>query len=229
MVKEAIILAGGLGTRLRSEVSDLPKCMAPVKGKPFLHYVIEYCKGEGIERFVFSLGYKFETVAEYLQIEQKYLSYSCCIENEPLGTGGAIMKACGYANDKTVAILNGDTLYKANLQMVYKLHSVNESDCTLALKPMKNFDRYGVVEIDEKGIVKQFKEKQYYEEGLINGGIYLLNKKSFMEEVFPEKFSFEKDYLEEFAGKRRFFGLKQEGYFIDIGIPEDYRRAQTEL
>jgi D-glycero-alpha-D-manno-heptose 1-phosphate guanylyltransferase len=139
------------------------------------------------------------------------------------------MKACEYVNDKTVAILNGDTLYKANLQKVYKLHSANESDCTLALKPMKNFDRYGVVEIDENGKVKQFSEKQFYKEGLINGGIYLLNKESFTQEVFPEKFSFEKDYLEQYAGKRRIYGLRQEGYFIDIGIPEDYHRAQTEL
>jgi len=229
MVKEAIILAGGLGTRLRSEVADLPKCMAPVKGKPFLHYVIEYCKAEGIERFIFSLGYKYEIVAEYLQEEQKDLSYNCCIEKEPLGTGGAIMKACAYANDKTIAILNGDTLYKANLKKLYQFHSLNESDCTLALKPMKNFDRYGLVEIDEKGAIKQFSEKQFYKEGLINGGIYLLNKESFTQEVFPEKFSFEKEYLEKYAGERRLFGLQQDGYFIDIGIPEDYRRAQTEL
>ncbi len=229
MIKEAIILAGGLGTRLRSEVVDLPKCMAPVNGKPFLHYVIEYCKAEGIERFVFSIGYKFEMIVAYLQEEQKDLSYSCCIEKEPLGTGGAIMKACEYANDTTIAILNGDTLYRANLQDVYNFHIINQSDCTLTLKPMKEFERYGVVDIDEKGEVKKFKEKQFYQEGLINGGIYLLNKESFTRESFPEKFSFEKDYLEKYAGKRRFYGSKQEGYFIDIGIPEDYRRAQKEL
>ena len=229
MVKEAIILAGGLGTRLRSEVADLPKCMAPVKGKPFLHYVIEYGKAEGIERFIFSLGYKYESISAYLQQEQKELSYACCIEDEPLGTGGAIRKACQFANEYTVAVLNGDTLYKANLQDVNRFHSSHHSDCTLTLKPMKNFDRYGVVDIDANGAVKHFKEKQHYNEGLINGGIYLLNKESFCGEEFPDKFSFEKDYLEKYTGKRQFFGVIQEGYFIDIGIPEDYRRAENEL
>jgi D-glycero-alpha-D-manno-heptose 1-phosphate guanylyltransferase len=229
MIKEAIILAGGLGTRLRSEVAELPKCMAPVKGLPFLHYVIEYCKGEGIERFVFSLGYKYEVIAEYLLREQKDIVYECCIEDEPLGTGGAIRKACMYAKESNLAVLNGDTLFRANIREAGSFHSKMKSDCTLTLKPMYQFDRYGVVEIDETGAIQTFREKHYYEEGLINGGIYILNRESFIKEPFPEKFSFEKDYLEKLTSQRRFYGIKQDGYFIDIGIPEDYRRAQMEL
>jgi D-glycero-alpha-D-manno-heptose 1-phosphate guanylyltransferase len=228
-MKEAIILAGGLGTRLRSEVADLPKCMASVNGFPFLHYVIEYCRSQGIENLIFSLGYKYEIVADYLQHHLKDLSYSCCIENEPLGTGGAIKKSCQYVSEQAVAVLNGDTLYKASLKEVASFHHRHQSDCTLTLKPMSQFDRYGVVDIDTEGAILKFKEKQYYEQGLINGGIYILNKDHFLKESFPDKFSFEKDYLEQFTGRRRFYGIVQDAYFIDIGIPEDFRRAQTEL
>jgi D-glycero-alpha-D-manno-heptose 1-phosphate guanylyltransferase len=229
MIKEAIILAGGLGTRLRSEVADLPKCMAPVKQQPFLHYVIEYCKAEGIERFVFSLGYKYEVIAEYLLREQKDIGYECCIEDEPLGTGGAIKKACAYARDSTIAVLNGDTLYRAHISEAGIFHNQMKSDCTLTLKPMHQFERYGVVDIDESGAIQHFREKQFFDEGLINGGIYILNRESFLKENFTEKFSFEKDYLEKLTGQRRFYGIIQDEYFIDIGIPEDYRRAQTEF
>lgn len=229
MIKEAIILAGGLGTRLRSEVAELPKCMAPVKDRPFLHYVIEYCKAEGIERFVFSLGYKFEAISPYLLREKNEIIFECCIEDEPLGTGGAIRKACEFARDSHIAVLNGDTLYRANINEVGRFHQKNNADCTLAMKPMHQFERYGVVDIDQTGAIQKFKEKQYFEEGLINGGIYILNRERFLKESFPEKFSFEKDYLEKFTRERRFYGLIQDEYFIDIGIPEDYRRAQQEF
>jgi D-glycero-alpha-D-manno-heptose 1-phosphate guanylyltransferase len=108
-------------------------------------------------------------------------------------------------------------------------HTLSGSNCTLSLKPMENFDRYGVVEIDEDLSIKSFKEKQFYAEGLINGGVYALHKNKFLEEDFPEKFSFEKDYLETYYAKKRMFGIVQDEYFIDIGIPEDYERAQVEL
>jgi D-glycero-alpha-D-manno-heptose 1-phosphate guanylyltransferase len=94
---------------------------------------------------------------------------------------------------------------------------------------MKDFSRYGVVELDTNNSVKDFKEKQYYDEGFINGGVYALNANKFLEEDLPGKFSFEKDYLEKFYRNRKIYGLVQDEYFIDIGIPEDYERAQKEL
>ena len=113
-IKQAIILAGGLGTRLRSVVSDLPKCMAPVAGRPFLFYVINYLRSQGIEKFIFSLGYKHEVIEEYLKDQFSTLQYECSIEEEPLGTGGAIQLACKLATKKNVIIANGDTLFKIN-------------------------------------------------------------------------------------------------------------------
>jgi len=228
-VTEAIILAGGLGTRLRSAVPDLPKCMAPVAGKPFLSYVIDYYKKQGINRFVFSLGYMHEVILDYLNKEYADLDYSFVIEEEPLGTGGAIRFACTEAITEAPLILNGDTLFHIQLKTVGDFHFESKSACTLSLKPMTDFDRYGVVELNPEGTIKDFKEKKFYKKGLINGGVYVLNRKSFMANDWPERFSFEKDFLEKEYHSQTLFGIVQEGYFIDIGIPEDFTRAQTEL
>ena len=229
MIKEAIILAGGLGTRLRDTVPDLPKCMAPVAGRPFLFYVINYLRSQGIEKFIFSLGYMHEIIEQYLENNFPTLNYQCSIEKEPLGTGGAILLACTKATEKQVAVTNGDTLYKANLHNAAIYHMHHMAECTLLLKPMTDFDRYGVVETDKEKLVTSFKEKQYYKEGNINGGLYLLDAGRFMDEEFPQKFSFEKDYLEKLYNQRRIYGLTDDSYFIDIGIPEDFNRAKTEL
>lgn len=228
-ITEAIILAGGLGTRLRSAVPDLPKCMAPVAGKPFLHYVISYYQKQGIQRFIFSLGYRHEDIEQWLQTSYPTLSYTTVIEDEPLGTGGAIKLACSKVQSNDVLVLNGDTLFQIDLDHQSKTHFREEADCTLALKPMKNFDRYGVVQTEKDGTVQSFQEKQYYESGNINGGVYLVGKDRFLHLPFPEKFSFEKDYLEYYCRKQVFKAVLHEGYFIDIGIPSDYERAQTEL
>lgn len=228
-IKEAIILAGGLGTRLRSAVPDLPKCMAPVAGKPFLWYVLNYCKEQSIERIILSLGFKHEVIEDYIQSAGFDFEFVSSIETEPLGTGGAIKKACGLANEKTVVVLNGDTLFRANLQKVAAFHHMCGADCTLTLKPMKNFDRYGVVELNSNYSISSFKEKQHYETGTINGGVYILHAERFLNEALPEKFSFEKDYLEQYYHQRRMYGVVQDAYFIDIGIPEDFERAQKEL
>ena len=235
---QAIILAGGLGTRLRSVISAIPKCMAPVAGKPFLFYVIEYLKKQGIDKFIFSLGYKSEIIIDYINDQyprpnvssgRAMLNIQFSVEEEPLGTGGAIKLACGMATEKNILILNGDTLFKADVKKLFAAHHKNEADCTLALKPMHNFDRYGLVEINEDNFIASFKEKQQYESGFINGGIYILNTTKFLQEELPAKFSFEKDYLEQYVDKRKMYGLVQDEYFIDIGIPEDYERAQNEL
>ncbi len=229
MIKEAIILAGGLGTRLREAVPDLPKCMAPVLAKPFIGYLIDYFHQQGIQKFIFSLGYKFNVVEQYLRTQYGNLNLAFCIEKEPLGTGGAIKLACEYVTEKSAIVLNGDTFFKVDLQKLTAFHDNCGAHCTIALKPMKRFSRYGVVSLKKDYAVSSFKEKQYYEEGLINGGVYALDAKKFSEERLPDKFSFEKEYLENHVGARKFYGVIQDEYFIDIGIPEDFERAQTEL
>lgn len=228
-VKEAIILAGGLGTRLRDAVPDLPKCMAPVNNRPFIAYVVDHLQAQGIERFIFSLGYRSEAFTQYLTQLLPAGNYELVIEKEPLGTGGAIRLACSYAHYTNVVVVNGDSIFKTNIAEQAQFHLAHNADCTLALKPMENFERYGVVELNPDQSIASFKEKQFYKKGLINGGVYILNAGAFLKEDLPEKFSFETDYLQQYYNNRRMFGFVQDGYFIDIGIPEDYQRAQTEL
>lgn len=229
MIKECIILAGGLGTRLRSAVPDLPKCMAPVARKPFISHVIDHFRQQGIERFIFSLGYKHEIIQDFLETAYADHNKQYVIEQEPLGTGGAIQLACRQAREKDVLILNGDTLFAIQLAAQTAIHQQHQAHCTLALKPMQHFDRYGVVELQENGAIKSFKEKQSYESGLINGGIYALQVAAFLNEGLPAKFSFEKDYLEKLYTVRPMYGIVQDEYFIDIGIPEDFEKANEEL
>lgn len=229
MIREAIILAGGLGTRLRTVVSDLPKCMAPVAGKPFLYFVIEYLLKQGIDKFIFSLGYKSEVIIDYVNEQHPLLYAQYAIEEEPLGTGGAIRFACNMTTEKNVLILNGDTFFDIDVKKLAATHHHANADCTLALKPMQDFERYGVVELNNDNTIASFKEKQHYQVGLINGGAYALHVNAFIQEELPQKFSFEKDYLEQYFDKRKMCGDIQDAYFIDIGIPEDFERAQKEL
>ena len=229
MIKEAIILAGGLGTRLQSVVSDKPKCLATVAGKPFLNFLISFLQVSGIEKFIFSVGHKHEMIEEYLKNNFPETDYKISLEDEPLGTGGAIKLASEKTSEKNILICNGDTLFKISVDELSKFHDQVNAHCTLCLKPMINFDRYGVVELNKNGSVKLFKEKHFYKNGLINGGVYALNVASFLKENLPQKFSFEKDYLEKQVGKKKLYGIVQNKYFIDIGIPEDYARAQDEL
>lgn len=224
---QAIILAGGLGTRLSSTVPGLPKCMAPVAGRPFIFYVINYFRACGINDFIFSLGYRHDIIEDYLKQNFPTLSYTVTIEEEPLGTGGAIMLALAAAQTAHVLIANGDTVFKLHTNAFLQMHLDKQAHCTIALKPMENFDRYGSVELAADGSIQQFNEKKHVQNGLINGGLYLVDREKFLSRSFPQKFSFEEEYLEKNPG--HLFGYTEDAYFIDIGIPGDYFRAQEDF
>jgi D-glycero-alpha-D-manno-heptose 1-phosphate guanylyltransferase len=223
---EAIILAGGLGTRLRSVVNDVPKCMAPVNGIPFIHFIVEYLRREGVGTFIFSLGYKHEIITAYLDTTFPTLQKKYSIEEELLGTGGAIKKACELVGGNDVVVLNGDTMFNINITDLFKTHQHKKAACTIALKEMKQFSRYGSVQMDANDRITAFNEKQYCEKGLINGGIYVVDVPSFLSKKLPAVFSFEKDYLEKFLHKDLIIGEQKDYYFIDIGIPEDYKKFE---
>jgi len=225
---EAIILAGGLGTRLRSVVADVPKCMAPINNIPFISFIITYLQNEGVEKFIFSLGYKSEIVINFLDEKFTPLNKKYSIETEPLGTGGAIKKACEHATDNEVIVVNADTIFNVNLSTLLYFHKENKASCTLALKELQNFDRYGIVELNTNHSIFKFKEKQFCTVGNINGGVYILNVTDFLSKELPTKFSFEKDYLEKYVIENRFYGSTFENYFIDIGIPQDYKKFEED-
>ena len=220
---EAIILAGGLGTRLRSVVSEVPKCMAPVDGKPFLQYVLEWLSRFDISHVVLSVGYLKEQIIDFVNAREWPFEVSYAVEKEPLGTGGGIRLALQKCRGKQVFVLNGDTFFNIDLNALSFSAPV-----TLALKPMRDFDRYGAVDWNGD-LVTGFHEKQPCADGLINGGVYAIDRSQLDIALYPKKFSFEKDLLEPLAGYGLVAGEVQDGYFIDIGIPEDYARAQREL
>jgi len=225
---ECIILAGGLGTRLSGVVSDVPKCMAPVGGEPFLAHVLQYLEAQFVDNVIFSLGYKSEVVIEYLRSKAYTFKTSWVLEPEPLGTGGGIRRALQKSKEQDVFILNGDTMFDVDLRAMKAVFS-KDHKAMLALKPMKDFDRYGSVQLNDQNEVIAFNEKQFQKEGLINGGVYLLNKTTSDLASFPEKFSFEKEFLEPEAHNQSLQGFISDGYFIDIGIPEDYYKAQEDF
>lgn len=225
---ECIILAGGLGTRLSGVVSDVPKCMAPVAGAPFLAHILQYLEQQMADHVILSLGYKSEVVIDYLRQKAFTFKTSWVLEPEPLGTGGGIRRALLKSRAKQTFILNGDTMFAVDLRAMQQAFDPSHK-AMLALKPMKDFERYGSVQMNASGSITAFEEKQFREEGLINGGIYLLNKEKENLDAFPEKFSFEKDFLEPEAGKDSLQGFVSDTYFIDIGIPEDYYKAQEDF
>ncbi len=229
MITEAIILAGGLGTRLQSAVPQLPKCMAPVAGKPFIDYVLHYLQKQGISHFILALGYRSEAIEQHMQQQFSGWDISFSVEDEPLGTGGAIVKAARLVRGKYALATNGDTLYEVALPATLPILENGTAECVLFLKPMRNVDRYGAVQTDETGLITAFQEKQFFVEGHINGGLYALNVPAFLQQPFSQKFSFEKDYLEAGVQRNTFYGQVNDAYFIDIGIPEDYERANREL
>lgn len=226
---EVIILAGGLGTRLRSVVSEVPKCMAPVAGKPFLWYLLKYLTRFDVTRVVLSVGYLREVIFKWIdEVKEEFpFEFNYAIEDEPLGTGGGIKLALDKVNDERVFVLNGDTFYDVDLMQLYDAHVIGKKAITLALKPMKNFDRYGKVNMDpHTGTILSFSEKQYCEEGLINGGVYVISKEAQLFEGLGSKFSFETAVLEPQCARHQLLGVVQNSFFIDIGVPEDYKKAQ---
>ncbi|SHM71915.1 D-glycero-alpha-D-manno-heptose 1-phosphate guanylyltransferase [Chitinophaga jiangningensis] len=229
MTTECIVLAGGLGTRLRSVVADKPKCMAPIGSQPFLYYLLHYLHKQGITHAILSLGYKSEQVIEWCEQNELPLRVSFTVEPEPLGTGGGIVYALSKVENDAVFIVNGDTYFDVDLAGFNAFHQQHGSQLSLALKPMQRFDRYGTVTLNNNSGITAFREKQFMESGLINGGIYLTAASYLKGLHLPEKFSFEKEVLEPMAANGQLYGFVSNTYFIDIGIPEDYEAASNYL
>jgi D-glycero-alpha-D-manno-heptose 1-phosphate guanylyltransferase len=231
MIKEAIILAGGFGTRLRTVVNDVPKPMAPVNGKPFLHYLFEYLKKYGVEKAILSVGYLAEKVETHFGKDYLGITIEYAYENEPLGTGGGIRLAMEKCKGAHVLILNGDTFFDVPLDEFSNQHLGGSSDATLALRKVNDGSRYGTIALEGKRVAA-FQEKNVAQKGesLINGGVYAIRRKTLMGLTEANmSFSIEQDFFAKYADKLWLQAFTCEGYFIDIGVPEDYERAQKEL
>ena len=231
---QAILLCGGMGTRLRSVVSDRPKPMADICGKPFLQYLLEMLREKGITEVIFALGYMGEMIEEYFQDGSAFgLKIAYSYEEDPLGTGGAIRNALPKIMEEEVLVLNADTYFPMDYQGLYRFHQENDGDFSLATRAVPDISRYGAVRRDAAGRILAWNEK--LEDGgqplagEINGGIYVM-KKSLIAEIPEGKQSLEQDCVPKWLSEgKRIFGLPFDGYFMDIGIPKDYQQFITDV
>jgi D-glycero-alpha-D-manno-heptose 1-phosphate guanylyltransferase len=231
MLQTAIILAGGFGTRLQTVVSDLPKPMAPINGEPFLNYQLNYLNHYGIKKIILSVGYLAEKIKDHYRNNYKGIEIEYATETSPLGTGGGIRAALELCNDSYALVLNGDSFYDVDIHEFFKLHVNENAECSLALRKVENASRYGSIETNANDQIISFKEKtQETKPGLINGGVYILNKEVYRDNTpSASNFSIEKDFFETQLNTHTIKGFEFKGYFIDIGIPEDYNKAQHDF
>ena len=225
---KAIILAGGMGTRLRERVPDLPKPMAPVAGRPFLEFLLDCLIRGGVEEIILSVGYRADSIKQHFGESYCDLGLSYAVEDKPLGTGGAIAHALKNEGHDPVLVLNGDTFLDLDYAAFIDWYLRSPTDVAMVLKEVCDVSRYGSVLV-ESGCVSGFFEKGGEGAGLINAGVYILNPVVFEDIDIQKNFSFETDLLQKNCNALSPRAFITDAYFIDIGIPSDYDRAQIEL
>ena len=228
-IKTAIILAGGLGTRLKTLVNDRPKPMAPIMGKPFLQYLLKYWEMQGISKFIISVGYLHEKITSYFGSNFNSSSIEYVLEDVPLGTGGGLLNCIRKKNIKSpFLLLNGDTYFKIELRLMEDLFFTTQADWCLSLFSTNEEKRYLLIDVDANKKIKFLNEKVNPSKKIFwaNGGVYIVNpevlnkfkknnnKISLEDHIIPESFK---------AGDN-FIGFKSLNSFIDIGLPKDYKR-----
>jgi D-glycero-alpha-D-manno-heptose 1-phosphate guanylyltransferase len=234
----ALVLAGGLGTRLRPAFAGGPKALAPVQGKPFLDYLLRWLALSGVRNAILCVGYKASHIQDYARSGEGWgldLHYS--VEDKLLGTGGAIKKAETLISGDHIFVINGDTYLDVSLEHMLAYHLERKALATIATPQVRDTLRYGSVELDERGRVVAFREKGSKTQApdasgsseMINGGVYVLSRQC-LAGVRPKcEVSFEREVLPNLIATKRVFGFRTNGYFLDIGVESDYNRAQTEL
>jgi D-glycero-alpha-D-manno-heptose 1-phosphate guanylyltransferase len=226
---QALLLVGGLGTRLRDVVKDLPKPMAPINGKPFLEYQINFLKKSGICDIILCTGYMDKKIENYFLDGHKHgISITYSNETEPLGTGGPIKKAKNMLEEEFF-VLNGDSFFKIDLNSMRNFHKQNNADVTLALTSVRDNSRFGTVKLGKNYQIIEFVEKENSSGGYINGGIYLFKKSCFEWDKLPEKFSIEKELFPQLVRCKNVFGFVSDAYFVDIGTPDDYLKINSDM
>lgn len=227
---EAIVLAGGLGTRLRQVVPELPKPMAPVNGRPFLEYLLDYWVEQGVNRFILSVGYKRDAIFGHFGHRYRNADVVYAIEDQPLGTGGGLLAALGQLKGRDPFLaMNGDTFFEVELGQMRRFHDAKEAEITIALRNVDANSRYAGVSVDGEGRITAFdSQARTAGKALINGGVYLATRSIFVEmaaQIHGPVSIEDQLYPRLLSAGRRIYGYSSQGRFIDIGIPEDYRRA----
>lgn len=224
----AIILAGGMGTRLRSAVPDLPKPMAPIRGRPFLEHQMDYWISQGVDRFVVSVGYMKELIVAHFGSSYRATPVTYAIEEKPLGTGGGLLLAARGLSGNFL-VLNGDTFFEVALEELARFHTERRSEWTVSLFRTNEPGRYMGMDVTASGEIVSLDAGTGALGRLANGGVYLVNASALArttEFVPGDKLSLESDLIPAFVGRGgKLCGLEFPGNFIDIGLPDDYFRA----
>ena len=227
---QAILLAGGLGTRLRSVVNDRPKPMALIGDKPFMEYVVHELSRYGIDEIIFAVGYKGSMVEEYFGDGSRFgVKVSYAYEEELLGTAGAIKNAGRFVTEDTFFVLNADTFYQMDYGRLLRVKAENRLAMALVLREVPDISRYGAAVLDG-AMLAGFNEKTAEKRpGTINGGVYLMNRE-LLSEIPEGKVSLENEMIPKWMAEgKRLGGFVNDGYFIDIGIPEDYFKFRADV
>jgi D-glycero-alpha-D-manno-heptose 1-phosphate guanylyltransferase len=225
---EAIILAGGLGTRLAARLDGVPKPMAPIAGRPFLAILLARLQQSGCARVLLSVGHLHQTIRHHFGASFHGMTLDYIVEDAPLGTGGALRAALQQAREDSVLVLNGDTFLQLDYAALLAFHAQSGAALTMSITHQENIARYGGV-IAKNGRVIGFEEKGRTGPGQINAGVYALNRNLPWPASLPEKFSFESDFLAPQIANIPVAAYPVDGFFLDIGVPEDLDRAQTAL
>ena len=226
---EVIILAGGFGTRLQSEVAHLPKPMAPIAGRPFLTYLLDSLANQGTRHVIITVHHMAAKIMA-LGSHYKGMAITYSIEKTPLGTGGAIIQALKKIKGKNALVINGDTYLDLDLRSILRNFKESESGMMIAVTKVAHCNRYSTIRINSKKEIIGFDlPNEEKSEGLINAGVYVISKKIFNGFHFPASFSFEVDFLSPYIKKIRVLAYQCDGYFVDIGVPDDYRLADRQI
>ncbi len=229
----ALVLAGGLGTRLRSVVSELPKPMAPVRGRPFLEHLLDYWIYQGVDHFVLSVGYLHEIIIDHMGGNYKGVKIDYVVEEAPLGTGGGLLLgAQKIGHDKPFLVLNGDTYFAVNLKKLIAFSNSNNTDWCFSLFTASETGRYMGMDISTQGVITSLKSTTAQGGRLANGGVYWFHPRALHQIGFlpGDKCSLEEDiFRAAFALRQRMMGIEFSGFFIDIGVPMDYHLASKLL
>jgi len=224
---QAIVLVGGQGTRLRSIVSELPKVMAPIGERPFLSLLLDRLQSQGVNEVILAVGYLRELLMARFGERHDGIALRYAVETEPLGTGGALRNALAMVERFPVFALNGDTYLELDCRGMQRAHAAAGVELTIALRRVVANERYGCVTLAGDRIVGFAAQGAHTR--LVSAGVYLFAGRLLDDPALPKSFSFERDFLEPRVPIIRPLAFETTGYFIDIGIPEDYRRAQREL
>ena len=228
MKLEGIVLAGGLGTRLRDTVPGLPKPMAPIAGRPFLSCLLDYLGAEGFDHIVLSIGHLGTIISDYFGDRYRNIDISYALESSPLGTGGATLGAMGQCRENPFFVINGDTFLAHDYKAMHARHMAARANFSMAIRDVEDVSRYGRVVLEGDTPVR-LEEKSAAGPGWVNAGVYLFDRSFFAGLHFDGPCSLERDIIAPGLSRANSRAFATSGYFIDIGVPADYQRAQVEL